>query len=43
MLKIYLIRHGQDHDNAQKILNGRRDTLLTAKGVQQAKEIGKKN
>jgi len=42
MLKIYLIRHGQDHDNAQKILNGRRNTLLTVKGIQQAKEIAKK-
>lgn len=42
MLKIYLARHGQDEDNAKTILNGRRDTPLTDKGIQQAKEIAEK-
>ena len=35
-MKIYLARHGQDQDNANKILNGRRDEPLTDLGVQQA-------
>lgn len=42
MLKIYLIRHGQDQDNADGILNGRRDTSLTELGVRQANEIATK-
>ncbi len=42
MFKIYLARHGQDEDNAKTILNGRRDTSLTAKGVEQAKILAKK-
>lgn len=41
MLKIYLTRHGQDEDNVKKILNGRRDTPLTALGVQQAEDIAR--
>ena len=42
MLKIYLVRHGQDQDNANKILNGRRDTPLTKKGLEQAQELAEK-
>ena len=42
MLKIYLVRHGQDQDNANKILNGRRDTPLTEKGLEQAQELAEK-
>lgn len=42
MLKIYLARHGQDVDNANGILNGRRDLTLTAKGIEQAKELAEK-
>lgn len=42
MLKIYLARHGQDADNANGILNGRRDTPLTEKGIEQATEIAEK-
>lgn len=38
MLNIYIIRHGQDEDNAQKILNGRRDKPLTKKGFKQAQK-----
>ena len=41
MLKIYLSRHGQDQDNANKILNGRRDTPLTDIGISQAEEVAK--
>jgi len=33
---IYLARHGQDEDNAAGLLNGRRDTNLTAVGLAQA-------
>lgn len=40
MLKIYLARHGQDHDNVKGILNGRRDKQLTALGEIQAQRLG---
>jgi broad specificity phosphatase PhoE len=36
MLRIYLARHGQDGDNVNGVLNGRRDQPLTALGLQQA-------
>lgn len=39
MSKIILARHGQDEDNAAGILNGRRDKLLTQKGISQAFEL----
>lgn len=39
MLKIYIARHGQDIDNANRILNGRRDESLTEKGIEQANEV----
>jgi len=42
MLKIYLTRHGQDQDNASGLLNGHRDTPLTARGVEQANELADK-
>ncbi|MHB8652201.1 MAG: histidine phosphatase family protein [Minisyncoccota bacterium] len=42
MLKIYLTRHGQNIDNQNGILNGRRDEPLTGKGVNQAHEIANK-
>lgn len=42
MLKIFLIRHGQDQDNANGILNGHRDQPLTEIGLSQAHEIAKK-
>ena len=42
MLKIYLVRHGQDEDNLKGILNGRRDKPLTDKGIKQAKELSLK-
>jgi broad specificity phosphatase PhoE len=37
MSTIFLMRHGQDEDNAVSILNGRRDTPLTDLGVEKAK------
>ena len=39
MLKIYLVRHGQDVDNENGILNGHRDSALTAIGLTQAREL----
>lgn len=42
MLKIYLIRHGQNADNVAGILNGHRDEPLTAIGLEQASEIAQK-
>lgn len=42
MSKIFIIRHGQDTDNAQKILNGRHDTELTDLGKQQAGQAAEK-
>ncbi len=42
MTKIILVRHGQDKDNADNILNGRRNTELTGLGRQQAKKVAEK-
>lgn len=42
MSKIFLVRHGQDTDNAIGILNGRRDTELTELGYEQAKRVADK-
>jgi len=39
MLNIYIVRHGQDEDNARSILNGHRDKTLTALGKKQAQEM----
>lgn len=39
MNTIYLIRHGQDEDNSNGILNGRRDTPLTSVGINQAEQL----
>ena len=40
-LDLYIARHGQDEDNANGILNGRRDTRLTELGKRQASDLGK--
>ncbi len=40
--KIFVVRHGQDQDNAVGILNGRRDTDLTNAGRKQARETAAK-
>ena len=42
MATIYLARHGQDHDNAAGILNGHRNTPLTAIGANQARQLSQK-
>ena len=42
MSKIFLVRHGQDKDNANGILNGRRDKDLTELGKEQAKTVADK-
>ena len=42
MSKIFLVRHGQDTDNAAGLLNGRRDTELTELGRRQARKVVKK-
>ena len=36
---IYVGRHGQDEDNAAKVLNGRRDMPLTELGVKQVHQL----
>ena len=41
-MKIFLVRHEEDTDNATGILNGRRDTELTELGREQAKTVAKK-
>jgi probable phosphoglycerate mutase len=42
MNKIYLVRHGQDEDNANGILNGHRDMPLTEIGKEQANTLAQK-
>jgi broad specificity phosphatase PhoE len=39
---IYIVRHGQDEDNATDVLNGRRDTPLTELGRKQAVQVAAK-
>ena len=39
MLRIYLARHGQDEDNVNGVLNGRRDKPLTQIGIFQAQTL----
>jgi len=42
MRKIFIVRHGQDTDNAAGLLNGHRDTELTELGKRQALELSEK-
>lgn len=42
IMKIILVRHGQDTDNENKILNGHRDTELTDLGIEQARTVAQK-
>lgn len=42
MRKLFIVRHGQDEDNANLILNGRRNQPLTDLGRQQAKTVANK-
>ncbi len=41
-MTIYLARHGQDFDNQQGLLNGRRDRDLTPLGYDQARQLAEK-
>lgn len=41
-MKIYIVRHGQNEDNAHGILNGHRDLPLTSIGLEQAQQIAMK-
>lgn len=42
MDEIYVVRHGQDEDNAEGILNGQRDRPLTGLGREQARVVAEK-
>ena len=42
MVHLYVARHGQDEDNSNGILNGRRDLPLTDLGRRQARDVGRK-
>jgi len=42
MLNIYIVRHGQDEDNQNGILNGHRDMPLTELGKTQAQQLAQK-
>ena len=42
MGNLFIVRHGQDEDNANLTLNGRRDKPLTELGRQQAKTVATK-
>uniref|UniRef100_A0A7S1QZS4 Phosphoglycerate mutase n=1 Tax=Neobodo designis TaxID=312471 RepID=A0A7S1QZS4_NEODS len=42
MKRLFLCRHGQDEDNANKLLNGHRDTPLTELGRSQAEAVAAK-
>ncbi len=42
MTTLFLVRHGQDTDNAAELLNGHRDTELTPLGREQAREVASK-
>jgi broad specificity phosphatase PhoE len=41
-MKLFLVRHGQDEDNARGILNRRRNTGLTESGRQQSYTVAQK-
>lgn len=38
-LKIFLLRHGEDEDNRDKVFNGQRNTLLTPRGIIQVTNL----
>ena len=39
---LYLFRHGETEDNKNRIFSGRRNSLLTPEGIEQAKKLAKK-
>ena len=42
MVPLYLVRHGQDIDNAAGVLNGHRDEPLTTKGRREARDCARR-
>ncbi|VEB50809.1 phosphoglycerate mutase 2 [Salmonella enterica subsp. enterica] len=40
MLQVYLVRHGETQWNAERRIQGQSDSPLTAKGEQQAMQVG---
>ena len=40
MAKLYLVRHGETESNRELRFQGQRDTALSAKGMQQAQQVG---
>lgn len=40
-MKLILVRHGETEANAKQILQGKDDSKLTSKGIEQAKEAGR--
>src|SRR3989344_5816605 len=42
MGKIYVVRHGEDEDNANRVLNGRHNSPLTVLGRQQANQLAER-
>ena len=42
MTRLYLTRHGETYDNANKIMQGQTPGRLNDHGIEQAKEVAKK-
>ncbi|HBV38721.1 MAG TPA: phosphoglycerate mutase, partial [Erwinia sp.] len=42
MLQVYLVRHGETLWNAARRIQGQSDSALTAKGEQQARQVGER-
>ncbi len=42
MLQVYLVRHGETQWNAERRIQGQSDSPLTAKGEQQAMQVGER-
>ncbi len=42
MLQVYLVRHGETQWNAERRIQGQSDSPLTAKGEEQARQVGKR-
>jgi len=42
MLQVYLVRHGETQWNAERRIQGQSDSPLTAKGEEQARQVGER-
>lgn len=40
-VRVYIVRHGETEENAQKIIQGQLDTKLNATGMRQAELVAK--